>query len=421
MMRCRRYGWSMFGQRNEDEQQNGSPKCSKCKQSLHVKIKEMIIEIKTASKSYSILIEENAIESFIASLEGKNVLLATDSNIAALYGRLLSRLENMGVIVHVTPAGERSKNAEELGKIYSTLLTNNFNRSSTVVALGGGVVGDITGYAAATFMRGVSFVQIPTTLLAMVDSSIGGKVAVNHPLGKNMIGVFKQPDAVYIDPNFLKTLPMEERHCAMAEIIKHALIKDENYFSLLEERFDDIVNLKDMSLVIETIAVSCKIKKQIVEEDENELGVRAALNYGHTLGHALETVTGYDYYKHGQAVAYGMMFAGELSKKFAGLSDADLNRQNKLLEKIQKPPTPNFLSVEQLEDAMVKDKKNSNANSKSSGKNKKKLSQFVLIEKIGLVRPKTITVEFEGISSGFHLILKQFLEGCRSEKSGLKT
>ena len=226
--------------------------------------------------------------------------------------RVIKAFSRCRVDVYVVPDGESYKNLDSLGKIIGALLKARHTRSTTLVALGGGVIGDLSGYAAASYQRGVDFIQIPTTLLAQVDSSVGGKTAVNHPLGKNMIGAFHQPKAVYIDLDSLKSLPSRELSAGLAEVIKHGAIFDKNFFAWIEDHISNLVAL-DMDAMAKAVRRSCEIKASIVARDEKENNVRALLNLGHTFGHAIEHCMGYGCWLHGEAVGVGLVMAADLS------------------------------------------------------------------------------------------------------------
>ncbi len=252
---------------------------------------------------------------------GQKMALVTNPTIKKLYGRrIVDSLKAAGFLVMSVevPDGEQYKNLDWANAIYTALLTNGFDRKSALVAFGGGVIGDLTGFAAATFMRGVPFVQVPTTLLAMVDSSVGGKTGVNHPMGKNMIGAFYQPKKVLMDLGVLKTLPREEFLSGMAEVIKYGVILDAGFFDYLERNRDRILSLEPDALT-HIIKRSCEIKAEVVSKDEREGGLRAILNFGHTVGHAVETAEHYTM-RHGEAVAIGMVYASRLAHK-TGLCD----------------------------------------------------------------------------------------------------
>jgi 3-dehydroquinate synthase len=259
--------------------------------------------------------------------------------------------------------------------IYDALVEHRFDRSATLIALGGGVIGDVAGYAAATFLRGIGFVQIPTTLLAQVDASVGGKTAVNHHQGKNLIGAFHQPRLVVIDMNTLRTLPQREFAAGMAEVIKHGIIEDAGFFGFLEEEMDSLMRL-DPAAVETAVAGSCRIKAAVVEQDEREDDRRAILNFGHTIGHALESFTGYERFLHGEAVAIGMIQAAALSAGQGLCSAAELGRIEALVRRAGLPwRLPDDIALEDLVAGMALDKKS------HAGKIK-----FVLCNGIGRTR-----------------------------------
>jgi len=310
---------------------------------------------------------------------GRKMALITNPTVKKLYGqRVIDSLKAAGYLVMSIeiPDGEQFKNLDWANAIYTALLTNFFDRTSALVALGGGVIGDLTGFAAATFMRGVPFVQVPTTLLAMVDSSVGGKTGVNHPMGKNMIGAFHQPKKVLMDLSVLASLPKEEFLSGMAEVIKYGVIRDAEFFEYLDTNREKILAL-DPDALEQVIQRSCEIKAGVVSRDEREGGLRAILNYGHTVGHALETAESYTI-RHGHAVAIGMVIAARLAQK-TGLCDASVpGRVEMLIRSYGLPTDPTVLSrkpsARELMGIMQGDKK------AEGGKVK-----FVLPKKIGEV------------------------------------
>lgn len=272
---------------------------------------------------------------------GEKVLVVSNPSILKRYGdRLLTSLQAAGFTVEtcLLPPGERFKTPTTLQKIYDAALKMRLERSSTLVALGGGIIGDMTGFAAATWLRGINFVQVPTSLLAMVDASIGGKTGVNHPQGKNLIGAFHQPRLVAIDPEVLKTLPPREFRAGMAEVIKYGIIWDETLFSALEasKRLDQQRYISD-DLLQQILAASCQAKAHVVTQDEKESGLREILNYGHTIGHAVESLTGYRIVNHGEAVAIGMVAAGAIALSMNWWTQSDFDRQTALIEKCGLP------------------------------------------------------------------------------------
>lgn len=274
-------------------------------------------------------------------IKSKKTLIVTNTKVGPLHlAAVKESLEGSGTEIFevVLPDGEEYKTMDVLMKIIDKAMEVKLDRKSTFIALGGGVVGDMTGFAAAVFQRGVKFVQIPTTLMAMVDSAVGGKTAVNHPLGKNMIGSFYQPDAVIIDTSTLKTLPDRELRSGIAEVIKYGLIRDSLFFEWLEENMEKLL-ARDNAIMAETVLRSCQNKAEVVAADEREANVRATLNLGHTFGHAIETGLGYGAWLHGEAISTGMLMAAELSVQH-GWIDEDIARRTKaLLEKANLPTT----------------------------------------------------------------------------------
>ncbi len=258
--------------------------------------------------------------------ESKKIFLVSDENVFSIYGEnIINLLEsnNYNLTTYVIPPGEKSKSSRYLQRGYDKLITNNFSRDDLIIAFGGGVVGDLGGYLAATYMRGLPVMQIPTTLLAQVDSSVGGKTAINHPVGKNLIGSFYQPIFVLIDIDFLKTLPERELKSGMAEVIKYALIKDKKFFEYLRKKRYNVYTL-EKEVLLNIIEKCCKIKTEIVNIDQKEKGKRMILNFGHTIGHALEAAESFEGLKHGEAVAIGMIGAARLSHEFGYLDDGEL-------------------------------------------------------------------------------------------------
>jgi len=339
-----------------------------------------VVKVSLGDRSYDIEIGitlEQAGERLKGLDIGKKIALVTNPTIKKLYGqRVVDSLKASGFLVMSIeiPDGEQHKTLDWANSIYTALLINSFDRKSVLIALGGGVLGDLTGFAAATFMRGVPFIQIPTTLLAMVDSSVGGKTGVNHPMGKNMIGAFYQPKKVLMDLNALKTLPKEEFLAGMAEVIKYGVIRDADLFDYLDKNREKILAL-DPGALSHIIRRSCEIKAEVVSKDEYEGGLRAILNFGHTVGHAVETVVNYTM-RHGHAVAIGMVYASRLAFR-TGLCDASApERVEKLIKSYDLPVSFSALSrkpsATELMDTMQIDKK------AEDGKVK-----FVLPKKIG--------------------------------------
>ncbi len=291
-------------------------------------------------------------------VRGSQVMVVSNETVAPLYmQKLLSGLQGLQVAQVILPDGEQYKTLEVLDRIYTALLQQRFDRSCTLVALGGGVVGDMTGFAAASYQRGVDFIQVPTTLLSQVDSSVGGKTGVNHPLGKNMIGAFHQPRAVIADTDTLDTLPDRELSAGMAEVIKYGLINDPDFFAWLETHMDALMQ-RDKGLLAEAIERSCADKAAIVAADEREAGQRALLNLGHTFGHAIETGMGYGKWLHGEAVGAGMAMAAEMSVRLGWLSAQERERIDVLLGRAGLPERPpEGMSAQQFLDLMAGDKK----------------------------------------------------------------
>ena len=319
------------------------------------------ININLEKRSYPIYVGEGLLENYgllKKHISNKKVAIITNDKIAPFYLEKISNTLSVEkeIIPIILPDGEVFKNFETLNLIYDTLLKNKANRQITLIALGGGVIGDITGFAAATFMRGVDFIQIPSTLLSQVDSSVGGKTGINHPLGKNMIGAFYQPKCVIADINLLETLPDKELSAGLAEVIKYGLIRDSSFFEWLENNVEGIIK-RDSQLLIEAVVRSCQNKADIVESDEFESGIRAILNLGHTFGHAIETATGYDKWLHGEAIAIGMVMAAYLSEQMGWLTKEENQRIKSLIVDANLPINPPEISKQEFLDLMQLDKK----------------------------------------------------------------
>ena len=290
----------------------------------------------------------------------KRAALISNETVFPLFGaRLLETLTSSGVetVPVILPDGESHKTWETLDRIFDALLSHALDRKSTLIALGGGVIGDLAGFAAATYQRGVPFIQIPTTLLAQVDSSIGGKTAVNHARGKNMIGAFYQPKLVLADTDTLKTLPQREFCAGLAEVIKYGLIRDAEFFSWLEAHLDNLL-ARDAAALTHAILRSCENKATVVAADEREQGERALLNLGHTFGHAIEAALGYGEWLHGEAVAAGMVMAARLSCERGHCTEADLQRTIAILERAALPIRAPAIAAERMLELMQLDKKN---------------------------------------------------------------
>ncbi len=301
------------------------------------------------------LLSEGHISSFVS---GQQVCIVTNTTIAPLYlDVLVKALREFEVCSVILPDGEKHKSLETVNLIFDELLRVKYNRSVTIVALGGGVIGDMAGFSAACYQRGVNFIQVPTTLLSMVDSSVGGKTGVNHPLGKNMIGAFHQPKAVFIGTAVLKTLPPRELSAGIAEVIKYGLISDEAFFIWLEKNMDLLLAMDQQALNY-AIRRSCENKAQVVAEDEKEGGIRAILNLGHTFGHAIETFMGYGVWLHGEAIAAGMVMALDLSLRMGLIKQSELTRLEQLLMRANLPTkAPTCISNEAFIALMGVDKK----------------------------------------------------------------
>ena len=291
-------------------------------------------------------------------IRGNQVLIVSNETVAPLYLDMLKNaLPDIQVDEVILPDGEQYKTLQQLETIYDRLLEQRHNRTTTMIALGGGVVGDMTGYAAASYQRGVNFIQVPTTLLSQVDSSVGGKTGVNHPLGKNMIGAFHQPQAVLASTDVLATLPDRELSAGLAEVIKYGLIYDTEFLAWLEQNMAGLV-ARDNRLLTQAIYRSCEIKAEIVAQDEKEAGLRALLNLGHTFGHAIEASQGYGNWLHGEAVGAGTMMAADLSHRLGWLSEEDVERTRNLLLAANLPvDAPEGMTPEEFMALMSVDKK----------------------------------------------------------------
>ena len=342
------------------------------------------ISVPLQNRSYPIWIEKGLLTKLPELLkpmnQGQKWVIFSQNEINSLYGNSLCKgLKSAGFQVElvVLPDGEKAKSLNELEGIFSQLIGMDCDRSSTFLALGGGVVGDATGFIAASFMRGVDYIQIPTTLLAMVDSSIGGKTGVNLPDGKNLVGAIWQPKAVVIDIELLKSLQEREITSAMGEVLKYGAILDRNLFEVVAENLNDILNLSKPELLTEVIGRCAKLKADVVVEDEREGGKRRILNFGHTIGHALETHFGFETLRHGEAVAYGMLAAGKLSNEDGRLEIEDFELLQTTIKKLPLPKLPEF-DAENILKIMQRDKKV-----------KDRKINFVLLEAIG----KTVIVD----------------------------
>lgn len=317
------------------------------------------LTVDLGDRSYPIYIGTELLRADLIAphIAGRQVLIVTNDTIAALYlERVQAMLAGFETASVVLPDGERHKTLETASRVYDVLLERRFDRQSTLVALGGGVVGDLTGFVAATYQRGVHFIQIPTTLLAQVDSSVGGKTGVNHPLGKNMIGAFHQPRCVLADMDTLTTLPERELKAGLAEVIKYGLIMDPEFLAWLETSMPALL-ARDPEALAQAVERSCRDKAAMVGRDEREAGDRALLNLGHTFGHAIETETGYQSWLHGEAVAAGMHMAAHMSRELGWLTEADLARVRALLAAAELPLQPPAIAPDRFRELMAVDKK----------------------------------------------------------------
>ncbi|HSN23163.1 MAG TPA: 3-dehydroquinate synthase [Methylomicrobium sp.] len=320
------------------------------------------IHVELGERSYPIYIGPNLLsrtDLFDRHIKSKQVLIVTNETVAPLYlDKALQNLQAYHVETVILPDGEQYKTLDYVSRIFDKLLASKFSRNATLIALGGGVIGDMGGFAAACYQRGIAFLQIPTTLLAQVDSSVGGKTGVNHPLGKNMIGAFYQPQCVLADTDVLDTLDDRQLAAGMAEVIKYGLIRDASFFVWLENNIDAL-RARDKRALAHAIERSCLNKAEIVAKDETESGLRATLNLGHTFGHAIETGSGYGTYLHGEAVAIGICQAADLSLRKGWLQQQDVARIIALIQRAGLPVSPPAaLSAEGFLELMAVDKKN---------------------------------------------------------------
>lgn len=340
------------------------------------------ITVELGDRSYPIVIANGTLSGIGNALAESGyrgrVALISNPTVYDLYGKSVAtslRGAGFDLCEVLVPDGEEYKSLDSAGLIYTELLKARLDRKSVLVALGGGVIGDLTGFVASTFMRGIDFIQVPTTLLAQVDSSVGGKTGVNHALGKNMIGTFWQPRLVWIDVATLRTLPQREFFSGLAEVIKYGVIWDEDFFCFLEREKEKIL-AHDSAVLVRLISRSCEIKAEVVSKDEREAGLRAILNYGHTIGHAVETATGYTRYLHGEAVAIGMVSAALLAHLLGLIDRQQAERIRALIRGYGLPDViPESVGFEKMLSGMQLDKKT------VSG-----ALTFVLPEKIGAVR-----------------------------------
>lgn len=324
-----------------------------------------IVEVDLGNRSYPIYIGPGLLDQpdlLQRHVHGKKVLVVTNSTIAPLYldktiRALTDGNSNVTVESVILPDGEKYKNMETLMKVFDKAIETRMDRRCTFVALGGGVIGDMCGYAAASYLRGVNFIQIPTTVMAQVDSSVGGKTGINHPLGKNMIGAFYQPQCVLIDTDTLNTLPDRELASGLAEVIKYGLIRDADFFEWQEKNIAALLT-RDPSALAYAIKRSCENKAEVVSQDEKESGLRATLNLGHTFGHAIETGFGYGQWLHGEAVAAGTVMAVDMSYRLGWIEDSLVKRVDRIFKQAKLPTAPpETMTVEMFKSVMAVDKK----------------------------------------------------------------
>jgi 3-dehydroquinate synthase len=319
------------------------------------------LTVDLADRSYPIFIGESLISNsdlYSPYIKGKQVMIVSNTTVAPLYlDQLKSALSSYDVDEVILPDGEQYKNLETLNLIFDALLEKRHNRTTTLIALGGGVIGDMTGFAASSYQRGVDFIQVPTTLLSQVDSSVGGKTAVNHPMGKNMIGAFYQPKCVIADITALSTLPQRELSAGIAEVVKYGLICNSKFYQWLDDNMEELAAY-DTGALSKAVELSCLDKAAVVAQDEREGGIRAILNLGHTFGHAIETNQGYGVWLHGEAVAAGMVMAADMSWRLGNISQQDVQALQSLLKRAQLPCVPPAeMSNQDFIDLMQVDKK----------------------------------------------------------------
>jgi 3-dehydroquinate synthase len=350
------------------------------------------LHVDLASRSYPIYIGTDLLEQkalFEPHLKSTTtVFIVSNTTVAPLYAKALTNtLTQLGKTVRLLelPDGESFKDWQHLQLIFDELLAHGADRQSMIVALGGGVVGDMAGFGAASFMRGIRFIQVPTTLLAQVDSSVGGKTGINHPLGKNMIGAFHQPVAVIADLNTLRTLPARELSAGLAEVIKHGAIADADFLDWIEANTSALLAC-DTNAMAHAVLRSCEIKSAVVSADERESGIRATLNFGHTFGHAIESGLGYGEWLHGEAVGCGMVMAADLSARLGHISQVDAQRLKQIIESMHLPIVPPKLGIERFMELMQVDKKT------EAGQ-----IRYITLESVGVARiqqvPETTVIE----------------------------
>lgn len=341
------------------------------------------LQVSLGDRSYPIYIGSGLIsksELFKPHIAGQSVYIVSNTTVAPLYSqKLIATLSGDAKSIHeiILPDGESYKDWATLQKIFDAMLSNGADRKTIIIALGGGVIGDMAGFAAACFMRGIRFIQVPTTLLAQVDSSVGGKTGINHPLGKNMIGAFHQPVAVVADLDTLRTLPPRELSAGLAEVIKHGAIADATFFEWIESHTKELM-ARDPSAMSHAVERSCEIKSAVVAADEKESGVRAILNFGHTFGHAIESGMGYGKWLHGEAVGCGMVMAADLSARLGHIQPADVERIKALVGTMGLPTCAPQLGNPRFFELMQIDKKSEGGE-----------IRYIILEKIGQAKIET--------------------------------
>lgn len=361
----------------------------------------ILLNVDLGERSYPITIGQSLLDDkalISAQIPGERVAIVTNDVVAPLYlARLTKTLKDAGkqVTQVILPDGEEEKNVDSLMKVFDVLLAEKCDRKTTLVALGGGVIGDLTGLAAATYMRGVPFIQVPTTLLSQVDSSVGGKTGINHALGKNMIGAFYQPQAVIADTTTLDTLPSRELSAGLSEVIKHGAIIDAEFFDWIESNIDRLMN-RDAAALAYAIQRSCEIKADVVRQDEREGGLRAILNFGHTFGHAIESGMGYGVWLHGEAVGCGMVMAADLSFRLGHIDVSAKLRIESLVRAAGLPTMAPDLGIERWLELMEVDKKNEGGQIK-----------FILLKPLGKVIITTVP----------HEVLVETLNACITDQA----
>jgi 3-dehydroquinate synthase len=338
----------------------------------------LTLQVSLAERSYPILIGPSLLSSpglLAGQLPARDLLLVSNTTVAPLYAeRVRAALPDRRIVDVRLPDGEQYKTMEYVSHVLDVLVANRFSRDAMVLALGGGVVGDLAGFSAACYQRGIAFAQLPTTVLAQVDSSVGGKTGVNHPGGKNLIGAFHQPSAVFADTDTLRTLPARELKAGLAEVVKYGLVFDPAFLAWIEANVEGLLGLDDAALA-HAIYRSCELKADVVRRDEREAGDRALLNLGHTFGHAIETATGYTEWLHGEAVAAGMLIAADMSSRLGLLPREDVQRVRELLVRIGLPVEAPKIGAGRAFDYMSVDKK------VKSGR-----IRLILLEKLGAAR-----------------------------------